>query len=663
VTTEAIAGTSIRPMAVTYLRVSTKEQAGRGGEREGFSIPAQREACLRKAEAMGAQVVAEFVDAGESARSANRPELKKMLAFVADHRVGFVIVHKVDRLARNRVDDVEINLALSAAGAQLVSCSENIDETPSGMLLHGIMSSIAEFYSRNLATEAKKGMRQKAKSGGTPGRAPFGYLNTRERSEDGREVRTVELDPDRSRWVPWLFERYATGLWTTAMLRDELEHQGVKSLASPKRPAAPLANSHVAKILQNRYYVGVVTFEGVEYPGRHEALITEELFDTVQRVRESRVLSKEKPRVHPHYLKGSIFCGECGDPLSYAISRNRLGTEYRYFYCLGRQAYKNGCQFRATQVHVIEQLIEKHWETVTLSERRVREIRQLVWEHVEVVLPAQVSERQEAEQRLDQLNRESNKLLQAHYADAISLDQLKHEQSRIAVARAAIERTLARATAGEELIRAKLDKACTLLQSAAEHYRAADSTIRRDLNQGVFDRIYVDDDAVVGSDLTPAFRQLMSDTLSADLVTERKREQKRHVRTSDLYLVPGVSESADRGGRDESRNQPMRYQRTAPSDRFGAYLRRERPQGSLPWESKNPEPLQVRGSNELLLVGLTGFEPAASSSRTKRATKLRHSPPTPGDRDGTRPAAKAEWSIPGAVAPSEIASGFRPARA
>ena len=149
------ASIGIKPMAVIYLRVSTKDQASRGGEAEGFSIPAQRDACVRKAESLGAVVVAEFVDAGESARSANRPELKKMLAFVKEHRIKHVIVHKVDRLARNRVDDVEINLQLSAVGAQLVSCSENIDETPSGMLLHGIMSSIAEFYSRNLATLTK----------------------------------------------------------------------------------------------------------------------------------------------------------------------------------------------------------------------------------------------------------------------------------------------------------------------------------------------------------------------------------------------------------------------------------------------------------------------------------------------------------------------------
>src|SRR5205823_1912115 len=149
---------------VLYLRVSTKAQATHGGEAEGFSIPAQRDACRRKAAALGAEIVEEFVDRGESARSSRRPELQRMLAYVADNAVKFAIVHKVDRLARNRVDDVEINVALTRAGVTLVSCSENIDETPSGMLLHGIMSSIAEFYSRNLANEVNKGLIQKAKN-------------------------------------------------------------------------------------------------------------------------------------------------------------------------------------------------------------------------------------------------------------------------------------------------------------------------------------------------------------------------------------------------------------------------------------------------------------------------------------------------------------------
>ncbi len=144
--------------AVSYLRISTRGQAERGGGAdEGFSIPAQREANKRKALSMGAMVGKEFVDRGASARSADRPELQKMLEYVKENadRVDYVIVHKVDRLARNRGDDIDIMRTLDECGVQLVSASESIDNTPSGMLLHGIMSAIAEFYSQNLATEVK----------------------------------------------------------------------------------------------------------------------------------------------------------------------------------------------------------------------------------------------------------------------------------------------------------------------------------------------------------------------------------------------------------------------------------------------------------------------------------------------------------------------------
>ena len=88
--------------AVTYLRVSTKEQAERGGREEGFSIPAQREGCTRKAASLDAVIVAEFTVAGESGTSAaRRPELQKLLAYVREPQVDYCIVHKLDRLARS----------------------------------------------------------------------------------------------------------------------------------------------------------------------------------------------------------------------------------------------------------------------------------------------------------------------------------------------------------------------------------------------------------------------------------------------------------------------------------------------------------------------------------------------------------------------------------
>ena len=196
-------------VAVSYLRVSTRDQAYRGGEAEGFSIPAQRDANKRKAGSLGAIVVKEFVDRGASAKTTNRPELQGMLDYVSENNVDYVIVHKVDRLARNRADDVEINQALDKAGVRLVSTTESIDQTPSGMLLHGIMSSIAEFYSRNLANEVTKGMTQKVRGGGTVSRAPLGYRNIRTTNSEGREMRTVVVDEERAPLVRLAFSLYA----------------------------------------------------------------------------------------------------------------------------------------------------------------------------------------------------------------------------------------------------------------------------------------------------------------------------------------------------------------------------------------------------------------------------------------------------------------------
>ena len=150
---------------------------------------------------------------------------------------GMLISHKLDRLARNRADDVEINRAFEDAGVRLVSTSENIDQTPGGMLLHGIMSSIAEFYSRNLANEVIKGMGEKARNGGTLGKAPLGYMNVRARDENGREVRTIALDEERAPLIRLAFTEYATGNWTVRQLADHLNTLGLTIPPTPRRPA------------------------------------------------------------------------------------------------------------------------------------------------------------------------------------------------------------------------------------------------------------------------------------------------------------------------------------------------------------------------------------------------------------------------------------------
>jgi recombinase len=511
--------------AVIYLRVSTRDQAKRGGETEGFSIPAQREACHRKAKSLGAEVIEEFIDAGESAKSAQRPELQRMLTYVKHNTIQLVIVHKVDRLARNRMDDVQINFEIQQAGAQLVSCSENIDETPSGMLLHGIMSSIAEFYSQNLATEAKKGMTQKAKSGGTPGRAPFGYTNTTQRTAEGREVRTVVTDPDRAHWVPWMYERYATGEWTIGMLRDELKAHGVTTLARPKQPARPLTSSMVHSILSNPYYTGLVVFGGATYQGRHQPLVSTELWSKVEAIRNGRSHAKEKPAIRTHYLKGSLFCGQCGSPLSYEISRNRLGNYYQYFYCLGRQARKNGCTFVAIQAHHAEQLIEDHWATITLPDETLTTVRELVIAHLDAILKERDHQAHQAETILADATTRSERLMQAYYAGAIDVELLRKEQERIRTNKTTAERQLRHLQTSRDKLHTALDQCLSVLHNGQQQYLAATDNSRRDLNQAVFDKIYLDDDEITNSQHKAVYHYLLDSNLPAVLEGEAKRQQ------------------------------------------------------------------------------------------------------------------------------------------
>ncbi len=102
--------------AVIYLRVSTKEQAAKDATGEGYSIPAQREACCRHIAERGWNLVGEFVDAGESARTADRPMLKALLRRLTEGGVSAVVVHKIDRLARSMEDHVAIRASGSSRG-------------------------------------------------------------------------------------------------------------------------------------------------------------------------------------------------------------------------------------------------------------------------------------------------------------------------------------------------------------------------------------------------------------------------------------------------------------------------------------------------------------------------------------------------------------------
>ena len=104
--------------------------------------------------------------------------------------------------------------------------------------------------------------------------------------------------------------------------------QGLTTTPGPKTPSKPLGLSHFHRLLQNPNYKGQVRYNGVTYPGKHTPLVSEDTWDKVQELLESKGRSGEKQRKHHHYLKGTVFCGRCRQRLLVSNNRGRRGTIY-----------------------------------------------------------------------------------------------------------------------------------------------------------------------------------------------------------------------------------------------------------------------------------------------------------------------------------------------
>jgi site-specific DNA recombinase len=491
--------------AVIYLRVSTKEQAAKDETGEGYSIPAQRETCLHHIAERGWNLTEEFVDAGESARTADRPMLKALLRRVAEGGVGAVVVHKIDRLARSMEDHVAIRAALRRAGVQLVSVTENIEETASGRLVEGIHALMAEFYSANLGSEIRKGMTQKAKMGGWPGRAPIGYVNVRERIGGG-EVAKVEFDPERAKLVREAFRLYATGEYSIIELQATMHARG---LISPhaRQPGASISASKLAEMLANPFYIGIVEWGGVRYEGLHRPLVSQSLFDRVQDVLRAHDRVGVRHRRHDHYLKGLLFCGECGKRLSLTLAKGR----YLYFYCLGQRGeVRTGCQQPYVLAGDAESLVEDVYRRVQLPASWVEQLTAELEAEIAERRAGSMERRTTLTKKLAKIADERQKLLRAFYGSAIPIELLKTEQERLTVEECAAKQELdvAEADLGgwEDVVRTAID----LAGNCHAAYLKARPSVRRRFNQAVLETVYVKDRSLVRAEFSEVFAPLFS---------------------------------------------------------------------------------------------------------------------------------------------------------
>lgn len=278
--------------AVAYARVSSKEQA----EKE-LSIPAQLEAIRDYCQQKGYTLVHEYVDAGKSAKTDERPEFQRMIAAAKRQNRDFnaIIVYKFDRFSRNRDDHVIYKSLLKKIGVTVYSVTEQTDpETPHGFLLEGIMEVISEFYSMNLKAESMKGLTENAKRGfHNGGRAPYGYRLSFTEVNGVKKTQYVLGPENEIEAVKRIFHLRAYEHLSAGNIANLLNQAGIPSYYGNK-----WLPGSIKTILTNEAYIGNLVWnmkdhsngckkkpesEWIRFEKAHPAIVSREVFMLVNK--------------------------------------------------------------------------------------------------------------------------------------------------------------------------------------------------------------------------------------------------------------------------------------------------------------------------------------------------------------------------------------------
>ena len=302
-----------------YTRVSTKEQT------ENFSLSSQEKVCKEYAEKQGWKVIGIFQEQGESAKTADRTQLLKLLTFCAKNKgkIDAILIYKVDRISRNSADYQAIKAALSRCGVVIRAATETIDETPQGKFMENVFAAIAQLDNDNRAERTIAGLKERVRQGLWAWSPPIGYRNT---------TSGLAIDKEKAPFVKKAFELYSTGNYTIRDIARMFNKWGIRT----KNDCKVLPQT-VTKILENKLYIGVLEVKkwGYEAEGVHERIISPELFYKVRAVREGKSFTAV-PRLvnNPEFpLRGIAKCYSCHKFLTGSNSTGRT-KKYAYYHCL-----------------------------------------------------------------------------------------------------------------------------------------------------------------------------------------------------------------------------------------------------------------------------------------------------------------------------------------
>lgn len=345
-----------RHRCAIYTRKSSEEGLGQ----DFNSLDAQREACeayIKSQKAAGwVALLAMYDDGGYSGGSMDRPALRRLLADIEAGLVDTVVVYKVDRLTRSLADFAKIVDAFDARNVSFVSVTQQFNTTSSmGRLTLNMLLSFAQFEREitgerirdKIAASKRKGMWM----GGV---TPLGY------DVKDRKLVVNEHEADTVRHI---FRRYVV-LKSVRALKEELGAAGIVSkVRDGQRPGGvPLAPGALYAMLQNRIYLGEIVHHDNVYPGLHEAIFDEALWEEVQKVlAENRVERITRSAAADPNLLAGLVCDGGGEPMS-PTHANKKGVRYRYYVSQslikrGRPATSStGCRIPAAD---LEALVEE----------------------------------------------------------------------------------------------------------------------------------------------------------------------------------------------------------------------------------------------------------------------------------------------------------------
>ena len=362
-----------------YIRVSTVKQGT-----QGVSLQEQKSAIIRYAEINNFNIV-EWFEEQETAAKYGRPVFLNMLDKLRRNKAEGVVIHKIDRSARNLKDWATLGELLDS-GIDVHFANESIDlRARGGRLSADIQAVIAADYIRNLREETRKGMYGRLKQGLYPFKAPIGYLDM-----GGGKVKGI--DPAKAPLIKKAFEMYSTGEYSLKKLVSYLYKKGLRNRYERK-----LTLSGLSTLLNNPFYAGIIKLKstGETFEGVHKPIVSKVTFDKVQDVLTGKTVKGTGK--HQHIFRRLFQCKNCGFSL---IGEKQKGLIY--YRCHSKE-----CNGTCVRQEVIEKELRSALGSLQLCEHEMHELNEVIRS---MKLSVKIKQNEEKKQNTLALSKLKNRL-------------------------------------------------------------------------------------------------------------------------------------------------------------------------------------------------------------------------------------------------------------